>query len=366
MEKEGVYMKYTFPITRTAHPKQKPNEDHLVFGQNFTDHMFVMDYDEGQGWHDGKIIPYGNISIDPASCVLHYAQMMFEGMKAYKTPDGHVQLFRPYMNAARLNRTNARMCIPPMDEELFVEAVKATVKNDVDWVPSKPGTSLYIRPFIISDEVSFSVLPAKHYRFMIILCPSGPYYAANMGKLSATRIFVEDEFIRAAHGGTGEAKCGGNYAGGMKASQKALEYQCKDVLWLDAAEHKYVEEIGTSNAFFIIGDEIVTAPLYGTVLPGITRNSVITLLREWGYTVSERKLALADVLAASENGTLREVFASGTAAVISPIGTLCFEGKDYAVNGNEVGAIAQKLYDMLYGIQTGTLPDTRNWTVRVD
>ncbi|HWQ06207.1 MAG TPA: branched-chain amino acid aminotransferase [Feifaniaceae bacterium] len=358
-------MTYDFPITRNPNPKQKPDQDHLVFGQHFSDHMFVMDYDEGQGWHDGRIIPYGNISIDPASCVLHYAQMMFEGMKAYQTADGHVQLFRPYMNAQRLNRTNERMCIPQMDEELFVAAVKATVQADIDWVPGKPYTSLYVRPFIISDEVSFSVLPAKHYRFMIILCPSGPYYAANMGKLSATRIFVEDEFIRAAQGGTGFAKVGGNYAGGMKASQKALAYHCKDVLWLDAQEHKYVEEIGTSNAFFKIGDEVITAPLGGTILPGITRDSVITLLGEWGVKVSQRKLSLSELFDAAKAGTLKEVFATGTAAVISPIGTLCFKGDDYAINNNEVGELSQKLYDTLSGIQTGKLPDTRGWIERV-
>jgi len=358
-------MNYEFPVTRTTHPKQKPDQDHLVFGQNFSDHMFVMDYDEGQGWHDGRIIPYGNIEIDPASCVLHYAQMMFEGMKAYKAADGHVQLFRPYMNAQRLNRTNERMCIPSMDEELFVAAVKATVIADLDWVPEKPFTSLYVRPFIISDEVSFSVLPAKHYRFMIILCPSGPYYAANMGKLSATRIYVEDEFIRAAQGGTGFAKVGGNYAGGMKASQKALDYHCKDVLWLDAKEHKYVEEIGTSNAFFMIDGEVITAPLGGTILPGITRDSVITLLGEWGVTVSQRKLSLEDLFEATRAGTLREVFATGTAAVISPIGTLCYQGKDYAINSNQVGTLSQKLYDTLSGIQTGATPDTHHWTERV-
>ncbi|MEA5040729.1 MAG: branched-chain amino acid aminotransferase [Clostridiaceae bacterium] len=358
-------MSYEFPVTRTTHPKQKPDQDHLVFGQNFSDHMLVMDYDEGQGWHDGRIIPYGNIEIDPASCVLHYAQMMFEGMKAYKAADGHVQLFRPYMNAKRLNRTNERMCIPPMDEELFLAAVKAAVIADIDWVPEKPFTSLYVRPFIISDEVSFSVLPAKHYRFMIILCPSGPYYAANMGKLSATRIYVEDEFIRAAHGGTGFAKVGGNYAGGMKASQKALAYNCKDVLWLDAQEHKYVEEIGTSNAFFMIGDEVITAPLGGTILPGITRDSVITLLSEWGVTVNQRRLSLEELFDAAEKGTLKEVFATGTAAVISPIGALCYQGKDLAINGNQVGPLAQKLYDTLSGIQTGTLPDTHHWTERV-
>ena len=359
-------MRYEFPITRNPNPKPKPDQDHLVFGQNFSDHMFVMDYDEGQGWHDGRIIPYGDISIDPASCVLHYAQMMFEGMKAYKTADGHVQLFRPDMNAKRLNRTNERMCMPPMEEELFLAAVKATVRADIDWVPEKPFTSLYVRPFIISDEVSFSVLPAKHYRFMIILCPSGPYYAANMGKLSATRIFVEDEFIRAAHGGTGFAKVGGNYAGGMKASQKAMQYHCKDVLWLDAAEHKYVEEIGTSNAFFMIGDEVITAPLGGTILPGITRDSVITLLKEWGVKVSERRLSIDELFAASAEGSLKEVFATGTAAVISPIGMLFYKGEEHFINNNEVGALSQKLYDTLSGIQTGKIPDTRGWIQRID
>lgn len=359
-------MRYEFPITRNPNPKPKPDQDHLVFGQNFSDHMFVMDYDEGQGWHDGRIIPYGDISIDPASCVLHYAQMMFEGMKAYKTADGHVQLFRPDMNAKRLNRTNERMCMPPMDEELFLEAVKATIRADIDWVPEKPFTSLYVRPFIISDEVSFSVLPAKHYRFMIILCPSGPYYAANMGKLSATRIFVEDEFIRAAHGGTGFAKVGGNYAGGMKASQKAMQYHCKDVLWLDAAEHRYVEEIGTSNAFFKIGDEVITAPLGGTILPGITRDSVITLVREWGVKVSERRLSIDELFDASAQGSLKEVFATGTAAVISPIGMLFYKGEEHFINNNEVGELSQKLYDTLTGIQTGKLPDTRGWIQRVD
>ena len=216
-------MSYVFPVTRNPNPKPKPDPDDLVFGKQFTDHMFVMDYDEGQGWHDGKIVPYGDISISPASSVLHYAQMMFEGMKAYKTEDGHILLFRPEMNARRLNRTNERICMPQMDEDLFVAAVKATVKEDADWVPAAPYTSLYIRPFIIADDPALGVKSAKHFRFMIILAPSGPYYAANRGKLSTTRIFVEDEYIRAAHGGTGYAKVGGNYAGSLRASQKAYE-----------------------------------------------------------------------------------------------------------------------------------------------
>ena len=359
-------MNYTFPVTRTTNPKQKPDPDHLHFGQDFSDHMFIMDYDEGQGWHDGRVIPYAPIAIDPASCVLHYAQMIFEGMKAYKTPDGKIRLFRPYENAARINRSGERMCIPPIDEDLFVSAIKAVVMADVDWVPDRPGTALYIRPFIIADEVSFSVMPSKHYHFIVILCPSGPYYAGADGKLGTTKIYVEDEYIRAAHGGTGFTKCGGNYAGGMKASEKAAAANCRDVLWLDAAEHKYVEEIGTSNAFFQIGDEIITAPLAGTILPGITRNSVITLLKDWGYKVSERKLAIDEVYAAAEAGTLGEIFATGTAAVISPIGLLSYKGKEIIINNNEVGALEQRLYDTIYGIQTGTAEDPHNWGMTIN
>ena len=358
-------MSYVFPVTRNPNPKPKPDPNELVFGKQFTDHMFVMDYDEGQGWHDGKIVPYGDISISPASSVLHYAQMMFEGMKAYKTEDGHILLFRPEMNARRLNRTNERICMPQMDEELFVAAVKATVKEDADWVPDAPYTSLYVRPFIIADDPALGVKSAHHFRFMIILAPSGPYYAANRGKLSTTRIFVEDEYIRAAHGGTGYAKVGGNYAGSLRASQKAYECECNDVLWLDAIEHKYIEEVGSSNAFFVIGDEVITAPLAGTILPGITRDSVLTLLREWGVPAAERKLSIDEVIDAAKKGQLKEAFASGTAAVISPMGLLHYLGEEYVINNREVGELSQKIYDTITGIQTGKIADTRGWTQRV-
>jgi len=357
-------MTYNFPVTRTTHPKARPeNETKLGFAKYFTDHMFCMDWDEGQGWHDGRVVPHEPILIEPASCVLHYAQMMFEGMKAYRTPNGDIQLFRPDMNAKRMARTNERMCMPELPEEILIAGVKAVIKEDIDWVPSSPGTALYIRPFIFGDEVSFSVLPAKHYRFMIILSPTGSYYAANDGGLSTTRIYVQDEYIRAAKGGTGYAKVGGNYGGGMRASKDAMAYNCKDVLWLDAAEHKYVEEIGTSNAFFKIGDEVITAPLdSGTILPGITRDSVIQLLKHWGIKITERKLSIDEIIAASENGTLKEIFASGTAAVISPIGTLNFKGKEIPVADGKVGETAQKLYDTLYGIQTGKVEDFMGWT----
>ena len=357
-------MNYTFPVTKTTHPKPRPeDETKLGFARYFTDHMFVMEYDEGEGWHSGRIVPHEPFLIEPASCVLHYAQMMFEGMKAYRKPDGSIQLFRPDMNVARMKKTCERMCMPEVPGDLFLAALKAVIEVDKDWIPSAPGTSLYIRPFLFGDEVSFSVLPAKHYKFMIILSPTGSYYAANDGGLSTTRIYVQDKYIRAARGGTGYAKVGGNYGGGMRASQDAIKFQCKDVLWLDAAEHKYVEEIGTSNAFFMIGDEVITAPLdSGTILPGITRNSVIQLLRSWDVKVSERKLSIDEIEAAAADGTLKEIFASGTAAVISPIGWLNHNGVDMQVADGKVGPVAQKLYDNLYGMQTGTVEDTMGWT----
>lgn len=358
-------MKYDFPVTRTTAPKPKPPMDDLGFARHLTDHMFEMHYNEGKGWHSGRILPYGPISIDPGSSILHYAQMMFEGMKAYKRPDGKVQIFRPEMNVRRLNRTNERMCMPQMEEELFIETVRAAVRADIDWVPDAPHSSLYIRPFIFADEVSFSVLPAEHYRYMIILAPSGPYYATKDGGLATTRIYVESEFIRAAQGGTGYAKVGGNYAGGMLASKKAMAYKCKDVLWLDAAEHKYVEEIGTSNAFFVINGEVVTSPLTGTILPGVTRDSVLHLLRHWGVPVAERRLSVDELFAAAKDGSLQEVFASGTAAVISPIGCLHYLGTDYTIADGEVGRLTQRIYDTLYGIQRGMLPDAFGWTVEV-
>ena len=356
-------MKYTFPVTRNTNPQPKPPVNDLGFAKYFTDHMFIMHYDEDQGWHDGEILPRGPISLDPASSVLHYAQMMFEGLKAYKQPDGSVQLFRPDMNAKRLNRTNERICMPPLDEELFLAAVKATVQADIDWVPDGPGTSLYIRPFIFADEISFSVLPAKHYHFMIILSPVGSYYAANDSGLTTTRIYVEDEFIRAAVGGMGFAKVGGNYAGGMKASEKAAAYNCRDVLWLDAVEHRYLEEIGTSNAFFVVNGEVITSPLTGTILPGVTRDSVLSLLHKWGIPVSERRLSIEELLQASKDGSLQEIFASGTAAVISPIGYLYYKGEDITIGNGKVGPIAQRLYDTLYGIQSGKVADDMGWTV---
>jgi branched-chain amino acid aminotransferase len=328
--------------------------------------MFIVDYDTVKGWHDGRIVPYGPIELDPSSSVLHYSQQMFEGMKAYRAPDGRIQLFRPYKNAERVNKTNERMCIPELPEDLFVESVKALVSLERAWIPEKPGTSLYIRPYIIANDPFIGVAPASRFMYIIICCPVGPYYDTPDGGLLAASIFVEEEFVRAVAGGTGFAKVGGNYAGSLKAQGKAREMGCEQVLWLDAVEHSFVEEIGTSNAFFMIDDEIITATLTGTILPGVTRDSVIKLLKKWGIKVSERQLRIEDVFKASENGTLTEIFATGTAAVISPVGRLISKDKSITIGDGGPGALAKKLYDTLYGIQTGTLPDDMDWTLEVD
>ena len=355
-------MNQKIAITKTTEPKQKPDPDTLRFGDVFTDHMFIMDYKEGKGWYDPRIIPYGPLELDPAAAVLHYAQEMFEGLKTYITKDGEVQLFRPDMNAKRTNKTNDRLCIPLIDEDFYVEAVKTLVDVDKDWVPDKKDTSLYIRPFIIATEPFLGVRPSKEYKFIIILSPVGPYYSEG---LKPTKIFVEDKYVRSVIGGTGEAKIGGNYASSMKAQEEAAEKGFDQVLWLDGTEREYVEEIGTSNAFFMIDGEAVTSPLTGTILAGITRDSVIRILKDWGITVREEKTSIMDINKAHEDGRLTEVFATGTAAVISPVGELKWKDKDMIINGSEIGEISQKLYDTITGIQSGELPDKYGWVVKV-
>jgi branched-chain amino acid aminotransferase len=324
-----------------------------------------MEYQTGKGWHNERIVPYAPISLDPAAAVFHYGQEMFEGMKAYRTPDRRVLLFRPYKNAERVRKSNARMCMPDIETELFIGAIKALVDIERDWIPEKQGTSLYIRPFVIADDPFLGVHPADHYIFVIICSPVGPYYDTPGGGLAPTSIFVEDEYVRAAAGGVGFAKVGGNYAASLKAQQRANDLGCEQVLWLDAIEHSYVEEIGTSNAFFMINDEVITAPLLGTILPGVTRASVIELLNLWGIKISERRLRIGDVVKAAEDGSLREIFASGTAAVISPVGKLMFKDSILTIRDGSVGELSKKLYDTLYGIQSGILADDFGWTVEV-
>ena len=358
-----IKMKNQFKVTLTTNPKAKPDPNTLVFGKVFTDHMFVMDYDPELGWHDGEIVPYAPLQMDPASLVFHYGQEMFEGLKAYRTKEGKVQLFRPDMNAKRTNKTNERICIPQIDEELYVDAVKTLVAIDKDWIPNKKDTALYIRPFIIATEPKLGVSASLTYKFVIILSPVGPYYANG---LAPTKIYVEDEYIRSAMGGTGFAKIGGNYAAALIAEKKAHDMGYDQVLWLDAKEKKFVEEIGTSNAFFKIDGEIYTSSLVGTILPGITRASMIEVLKDWGYKVNETRFTIEEVFKASEEGRLEEVFATGTAAVISPVGELSWMDKKIVINNNEIGELSRRLYDELYGIQTGEKEDTRGWVVPVE
>ena len=351
-----------FPITRANTLKPKPDPKTLVFGRSFTDHMFLMNYETGKGWYDGRIVPYGPISLEPCAMVLHYAQEVFEGMKAYRTPDGGVQLFRPYENARRFRSSYERLCIPPIDEELFVEAVKELVKVEADWVPSEPGTSLYIRPFVIATDPTLGVHASHTYLFAIILCPVGAYYAEG---INPVKIYVEDEDVRAVRGGTGFTKCGGNYAASIRAGERAEEKGYSQVLWLDGVERKYIEEVGSMNVMFQVNGTVITPKLTGSVLPGITRKSCVELIQSWGIPVEERLITAQELFDAAEAGKLDEAWGTGTAAVVSPIGEMTWEGKSIEVCGGRIGALTQKLYDTLTGIQWGTLPDPHGWTVKV-
>ena len=347
-----------YPVQRAAVLKPKPDPSTLVFGKTFTDHMFVMDYTAGQGWHDGRIVPYGPIALDPSAMVFHYAQEVFEGLKAYRNPEGGVQLFRPIENARRINSSCDRMCIPQIPEEDFVAAVEQLVRLEADWVPSAPGTSLYIRPFIIATTPSLGVHAAHDYIFAIITCPVGAYYAEG---INPVKIYVESEDVRAVRGGTGYTKCGGNYAASIRAGERAEENGYAQVLWLDGVHRKYIEEVGSMNVMFKVDGKIVTPALTGSVLPGITRRSCIQLLKDKGYEVEERLFAVDELEEALASGHLEEAWGCGTAAVISPIGKFCYKDHVYEFS-KENGPCAQWLYDTLTGIQWGTLPDPYGWT----
>ena len=350
-------------ITKTTNPKKKPEKGQpLGFGHIFTDHMFVMNYTEGKGWHDPRIVPYGEISIEPSAMVFHYGQAMFEGMKAYRGKDDTIYLFRPDMNAKRANQSNQRLCIPEIPEELFVEAVKAVVDVDRDWVPSDPGTSLYIRPFVIATDAFLGVAPSKTYLFMVILSPSGAYYESG---LEPVGIWIEDEYVRAVKGGMGFAKTGGNYAASLIAQVKAHDSGYSQVLWLDGVERKYIEEVGAMNICFKIAGKVVTPMLNGSILPGITRNSILQVCRDWGYEVEERRISVDELVAAAKDGTLEEVFGTGTAAVVSPVNKLRYEDDVMNIGDGSIGELTQKLYDELTGIQWGEREDTRGWRVTV-
>lgn len=347
------------PLPMEKRQPKPIDETQLGFGLFFTDHMFLVDYKKGHGWHNPRIEPYHRLELDPAAMCLHYGQMIFEGLKCYRRADGGLQLFRARDNFKRLTRSALRVCIPPIEEDLAMAGLKELLRVDGDWVPHSPGTSLYIRPTIIASEQHLGVRPATEYLFYIIIGPVGAYYKEGFNPI---KIKVESDYTRAAAGGLGEAKTAANYAASLLATEKAHQSGFTQVLWLDGVERKYVEEVGTMNMFFLIDDELITAPLTGTILAGITRFTVLDLVREWGgYRVSERRITIDDVMEAGRNGRLKEAFGAGTAAVISPVGQIVYRDGSIQVGDGGTGALAHKLYDEIIAIQYGLKPDTHGW-----
>lgn len=343
--------------------KPRPqDESALGFGRYVTDHMFVMTYDAGQGWHDAIIKKYENFSLDPAAMVLHYGQAIFEGLKAYRGKNNQIFLFRPQDNFARMNVTASRMCMPEMPVDEVFAGLKKLITIESDWVPSAKGATLYIRPTMIAIEAGLGVRPSKQYLFFIILSPVGAYYPEGFNPV---KIFVTDKYVRAVPGGVGHVKTAGNYAASIMAAVEAQAQGYTQVLWLDAVERRYVEEVGTMNIFFVLEDEVITPPLTGSILPGITRDSVIRLARDWGIKVNERRISIEEVFAANDQGTLKEIFGTGTAAVISPVGSLNYKGRVCTINGGKTGSLAQRLFDEIQGLQYGHKEDPYGWTERV-
>ena len=342
--------------------KEKPDSSTLGFGKIFTDYMFMMDYSREEGWHDARIVPFAPISLHPASTVLHYGSEIFEGLKAYRTGNGTVQLFRPMENIRRMNTSAERLCLPQIPEDLALQVLTEFVRVEQDWTPAADGTSLYLRPFMFGNDETLGVHAVHNATYVIIASPVGSYYKEG---INPVKIMIEDEDVRAVRGGTGYAKCGGNYAASNRAGERAEQKGYSQVLWLDGVERKYIEEVGAMNVMFKIGDEIVTPMLSGSILPGITRKSCLEVLRSKGYKVSERLLSIDELAKAMEDGTLKEAWGCGTAAVISPIGELCYKDTKYAVNNGEIGEVTQMLYDTLTGIQWGKIEDTFDWTYKL-
>ena len=349
-------------ITRSKSLKSKPDDANLGFGTLFTDHMFNMDYSLDGGWQAPRIEPYGSIEMDPATMFLHYGQGVFEGLKAYRTDSGQIQLFRPQENLKRLNRSCRRLCIPEVDEDFALESLKQLITLEKAWVPGAPETSLYIRPTIIAMDPFLGVRASHNYRYFVILSPVGAYYPEGFNPV---KILVTSELVRAVRGGVGEAKTPGNYAASLLAGERAHEAGYTQVLWLDGVEQKYLEEVGAMNIFFVLDDEIITPELNGSILPGITRKSVIELAKHWDQKVTERKISIDEVMDAHASGSLKEVFGSCTAAVISPVGEIKYGDKVITINNNQTGPIAQKLYDAITGIQYGKADYPLGWVVPV-
>ncbi|WP_371807204.1 branched-chain amino acid aminotransferase [Halalkalibacter krulwichiae] len=349
-------------VTYTKSLKPKPIADNIAFGKHFSDHMAVIDYSEEKGWYDPRIVPYEPITLDPAAMIFHYGQTVFEGLKAYRTEDDRILLFRPEKNFRRLNLSSDRISIPTIDEEFALSCLKKLLEIEKDWIPTAEGNSLYIRPFIFSTEPNLSLAPSKTYQFMIILSPVGSYYKEGIQPVG---IHVEDEYTRAVRGGTGTAKTAGNYAAAYKAQEKATQEGYSQVLWLDGVEKKYIEEVGSMNVFFKINGEVITPELSGSILEGITRMSIIEMLKDWGVPVIERRISLEELYDAYDKGQVEEAFGTGTAAVISPVGELNWDGRKMIINNKQIGELSQKLYDTLTGIQTGKVADPYDWTVEV-
>lgn len=350
-------------ITRTVQPKPRLKDSELAFGNVFTDHMFLMGYKEGKGWFDPRVEPYAPFPMDPAAAVLHYAQAVFDGLKAFRGVDGKVRLFRPQKHIERLNNSARRMCIPPLDPEMALRSLVTLVGIDREWVPSTVGTSLYVRPTIIASEAFLGVRPAHSYTYFVILSPVGAYYPEGMNPV---KILVVDKYVRAVPGGVGAVKTAGNYAASLYASEEAKHAGFTQVLWLDGVHREYIDEVGTMNIMVKIGDEVITPPLTGTILPGVTRDSALTLMREWGLGVSERQVSIDEVILAHKEGALKEVWGTGTAAVISPVGELSYKEEKMVINKGEIGPLTRKLYDAIVAIQYAQAPDPHSWTVEVN
>ena len=346
-------------IELTTQPKAKP-QGPLGFGRYFTDHMFLMNYTEGQGWHDARIVPYHSLSLDPAAMVLHYGQAIFEGMKAYRRPDGSIQFFRPKDNLRRYNKSADRLCIPNIDVDEVYGYLCRLIDIEKDWVPSGEGESLYIRPFAISTDPFLGVRVANEYLFAIILSPVANYYEEG---IHPVRIFVENDYVRSVRGGMGFAKAAGNYACSLIADHTAKKYGCAQVLWLDGVHRKYIEEVGSMNILFVINGKLITPSLEGSILAGITRDSILKLAAHLGYECEERQISIEEVFAAHDNGTLTEVFGSGTAAVVSPVGALVWGDREITIGDGGIGPVTQRLYDELTGIQFGKKQDPMGWTM---
>ena len=349
-------------VTKATTLKPKPKDAELGFGQIFTDHMFLADFQEEKGWYDPRVEPYGPLALDPAAAVLHYAQSIFDGLKAFRGVDGKVRLFRPQKHVERMTNSARRLCIPLLDQGLALQSIVTLVGLEREWVPKTIGTSLYIRPTIIASEPFLGVRPAKSYVYFVILSPVGAYYPEGMAPV---KILAVDNYVRAVEGGMGGAKTAGNYAASLYAGEEAKHAGFTQVLWLDGVHRKYIDEVGTMNIMVKIDDEIITPPLAGTILPGVTRDSALALMRRWGLPVSERQVSIDEVVQAHKRGALEEVWGTGTAAVISPVGELAYKGERMIINGGRIGALTQRLYDAIVAIQYGRAPDPDGWTVEV-